>query len=211
MNLGQLINRLRQEDPNRQVPIGFCNPHSHRGDYSELAFEIAVDLEVRALLSAAEYAINRDFEGYKGGSYRMTLETDCYLVEDNSRSGIEIDDSLLDRILVQTGSVTTFKPIKTLKQRLFDTPVYPACYTCGDSGRGKPTLEYPDGEDCPDCDELVMTHNRLNQEKEDRERSGYILAMRLLQSDLELDDAEMGAIAYFTKPEVMRRVLRTMK
>lgn len=26
-----------------------------------------------------------------------------------------------------------------------------ACPTCGGSGRGKPTLEYPDGEDCPDC------------------------------------------------------------
>jgi len=56
-----------------------------------------------------------------------------------------------------------------------------------------------------------MTHNRLNQEKEDRERSGYVLAMRLLQSDLDLDDLEMGAIAQFTQPEVMRQVLRAMK
>jgi len=39
MNLGQLINRLKQEDLNRKIPIGFCNPHSHRGDYSELAFD----------------------------------------------------------------------------------------------------------------------------------------------------------------------------
>ena len=211
MNLGQLIDRLHQEDPNREIPIGFCNPHSHRSDYSTLAFTVELGSSIRSLLSAAEYAVDQDFEGYKGGVYRMTLETECYLTESTSRSGIEIDDLLLNRILLQTGSITTFKPIKTLKQRLFDTPVYPACYTCGDSGRGEPTLEYPDGEDCPDCDELVMTHNRLNQEKEDRERSGYVLAMRLLQSDLELDDAEMGAIAYLTKPEVIRRVLRAMK
>ena len=71
------------------------------------------------------------------------------------------------------------------------------------SGRGEPTLEYPDGEDCPDCAHPM--------EMEDFERSGYILAMRLLQSDLVLDDLEMGAIAQFTQPEIMRLVLRAMK
>lgn len=31
--------------------------------------------------------------------------------------------------------------------------VHPTCATCGDSGRGAPTLSEPDGEDnaCPDC------------------------------------------------------------
>ena len=185
MNLGQLIERLKREDPNREIPIGFCNPHSHRGDYSQLAFEVELEVTIRSLLSAAEHAVNRDFEGYKGGSYRMTLETECYLTSDQSMSGIKIDTALLDRLLLNPSSD------------------WRACYTCGDSGRGEPTLEYPDGEDCPDCAHPM--------EMEDFERSGYILAMRLLQSDLDLDDVEMGAIAQFTQPEVMRRVLRAMK
>lgn len=170
MKLSELIDRLNQENPNRNIPIGFCNPHSHRGDYSELAFEVAIDLDVRALLSAAEYAVNQDFEGYKGGTYRMTMETECYLTEEKSRSGIEIDTALLDRLLLNPNS--------------------------DDRGNSK------------DGDEIVMVHNRLCRGKEALENAGYDLAMCLLQSDLELDDTDMSAIAYFTQPDVMRRVLR---
>lgn len=99
MNLGQLIERLKREDHNREIPIGFCNPHSHRGDYSQLAFEVELEVAIRSLLSAAEHAVNRDFEGYKGGTYRMTLETECYLTSDQSMSGIEINTALLDQLL----------------------------------------------------------------------------------------------------------------
>lgn len=99
MNLGKLIDRLQKEDPNREVPIGFLNPCSHRGDYSELSFQVELDITIHDLLSAAESAVNRDFEGYKGGTYRMTLDTPCYLTTDYSRSGIEIDEELLDRLI----------------------------------------------------------------------------------------------------------------
>lgn len=57
----------------------------------------------------------------------------------------------------------------------------------------------------------IMERDQLAEKMEEFERSGYILAMRLLQSDLDFDDVEMGAIAQFTQPEVMRRVLRAMK
>jgi len=36
--------------------------------------------------------------------------------------------------------------------------------------------------------------------------SGYIIAMKLLQSHLKLDDREMAACAEFTKPEIIRCV-----
>lgn len=191
MNLGQLINRLQQEDPNRIIPIGFCNPHSYRGCYSELAFEIELNTNIRSLLSSAEYAVDEDFEGYKGGIFRMTTGTDCYLVVDHSCSGIEIDTALLDRLLLNQNS---------------DGRV---CSTCGDSGRGKPTLSEPDGEDCHDC--VKKQPPRLRLENEACETHGYILAMRLLRSDLDLDNLEMSAITQFTQPEVIRRVLRAMK
>jgi len=45
-------------------------------------------------------------------------------------------------------------------------------------------------------------------DNEEYERCGYILDMRLLQSDIDLDDAELCAIVQFTRPEVMRRVLK---
>lgn len=57
----------------------------------------------------------------------------------------------------------------------------------------------------------IMERDQLAEKMEEFERSGYILAMRLLQSDLDFDDVEMGAIAQFTQPEVMLRVLRAMK
>lgn len=99
MNLGQLIKRLKREDHNRKIPIGFCNPHSHRGDYSELAFDVELDTDIRSLLSAAEYAVDQDFEGYKGGMYRMTLETECYLTTSKAMCGIEINTALLNQLL----------------------------------------------------------------------------------------------------------------
>jgi len=177
MNLNQLINRLRQEDPNRQVPIGFCSPHSHRGDYSELAFDVELDTDVRGLLSAAEYAVDQDFEGYKGGSYRMTLETECYLTSDQSMSGIKIDTALLDQLL-------------------FVNPISDDCVIVHKDYISR-LIERDEKHD--------------NSTSTNNEQAGYVLAMRLLQSDLDLDDLEMGAIAQFTQPEVMRRVLRAMK
>ena len=44
-----------------------------------------------------------------------------------------------------------------------------------------------------------------------REKAGYILAMSLLQSGLDLNDEEMAACAEFTQPEVIRRVLKEIK
>ncbi len=63
---------------------------------------------------------------------------------------------------------------------------------------------------------LYETQESLRQERElikatDHERAGYVLAMRLLQSSLELDDEEMSACAEFTQPEVIQRVLKAMR
>jgi len=78
-----------------------------------------------------------------------------------------------------------------------------------------------DGSRFDKPNEVVQTHGVFSNvpalkvintnEATDEEQAGYVLAMRLLQSDLELEDLEMGAIAQFTQPEVMRRVLRAMK
>lgn len=73
----------------------------------------------------------------------------------------------------------------------------------------------PISDDCvivhKDYISRLMEKQNDNSTPTDEEKAGYVLAMRLLQSDLVLDDLEMGAIAQFTQPEVMRRVLRAMK
>lgn len=188
MTLRELIERLKKEDPTRRIPIGFCNPHSYRGCYSDLAFEVEFNIDIGSLLGSAEYAVNEEFDGCNGGKFTMIGITDCYLVADNYSIGIEIDEALLNRLLLNQDSEC------------------PICSTCGDSGRGKPTLSSPDGEDCPDC--VQKEPYQLHRVNEEYERCGYILAMRLLQSDIDLDDAELCAIVQFTRPEVMRRVLK---
>lgn len=79
MRLEQVIKRLEQEDPNRVCSRGFLNPHSYRGDYSELAFSPATDVTVGEMLAAARSAIGATYQGYKGGDYRMDEFTPCYI------------------------------------------------------------------------------------------------------------------------------------
>ncbi len=62
---------------------------------------------------------------------------------------------------------------------------------------------------------LYETRNQLKNIIEstnlEHQKAGYVLAMRLLQSDLELDDEEMLSCAEFTQPEIIQRVLKAMK
>lgn len=71
MDLEELIAFLSQRDPSIVVPLGFHEPHSYRGDYSELAFEPLENTTVGAMLECAKSALGQTFEGYKGGDYKM--------------------------------------------------------------------------------------------------------------------------------------------
>ena len=57
------------------LPYALVNPHSYRGIYQDLAFEIAVNVNIVKALETAEYPIGRYFEGYKGGWYEMKYST----------------------------------------------------------------------------------------------------------------------------------------
>ncbi len=71
MYLSELIEFLEARNPDIAVPLGFHNPHSYRGDYSELAFEPLENTTVGALLACAKSALGQTYEGYKGGDYKM--------------------------------------------------------------------------------------------------------------------------------------------
>lgn len=75
LTLGQVIAKLRAYDPNHVVPVGFGEPASWRGDYSELAFEPVTNTTAGAMLGHAVLALGKTFEAYKGGLYRMDENT----------------------------------------------------------------------------------------------------------------------------------------
>lgn len=80
MNLGQLIDGLRGvKEQDRKVPKGFTKAHSWRGVYAELAFEPANDVTVASMLKCAEDAIGPTFEGWKGGDYTYTRDTEIHI------------------------------------------------------------------------------------------------------------------------------------
>ncbi len=81
MTLGELITALKKEDSNKIVPLGFGNPHSYRGYYEDLSFEPIKNITVGRMLSEAESALGKTFQGYKGGDYTMSEYTSIWLAE----------------------------------------------------------------------------------------------------------------------------------
>ncbi len=81
MTLGTLIAALERMDGTMLVE-GLCYPHSYRGYYSDLAFSISEDRRpVADVLAMARGCMNRTFEGYKGGTYRMESNTPLWIAE----------------------------------------------------------------------------------------------------------------------------------
>lgn len=79
MKLEQLITFLQQYPADKVVPLGFCNPHSYRGNFWDLAFEPRENVTVGEMLAVAENAVGKSFVGYKGGKFKMGRDTECYL------------------------------------------------------------------------------------------------------------------------------------
>lgn len=101
LSLGELIAALEKvEDKDRVVPIGFHRPHSYRGYYRDLAFEVTENSPtVRDMLDAARSALGKTFQGWKGGDFAMGEHTDVWLVEEQGDCGESLGAVLLDRLL----------------------------------------------------------------------------------------------------------------
>ena len=78
MTLAQLIEVLEAHDQSIVVN-GFCNPHSYRGYYEELAFEPAECVTVASMLRCARESVGKTFSGYKGGEYVMHEQVGVWL------------------------------------------------------------------------------------------------------------------------------------
>lgn len=100
ISLGELINRLKNE-PNQQkrVKVGFNNPHSYRGFYEQLAFEVAHGKTVQDMLEEATSALGATYQGYKGGYFKMREYTEVWLVAQEGSQGETLGAVLLEFML----------------------------------------------------------------------------------------------------------------
>lgn len=91
MTLGQLIAELEKLPPERTV-VGFGDPHSYRGYYSDLAFKpIEDEITVIHLLTICrEECMGQKFQGYKGGDFYMTAETPVWISDWGCASGMRL-------------------------------------------------------------------------------------------------------------------------
>lgn len=73
MTLGEMIDILQSLPAAAKVGLG--TPHSYRGFYEQLAFAPCEPRPVADVLATARECVGAVFEGYKGGSYKMNLNT----------------------------------------------------------------------------------------------------------------------------------------
>jgi len=101
MNLGELIDRLKQSPPLNDVRISGMyrgTPNrvtSYRGYYEDLGIvpdrrEDVQPLNVSGVIRLLEFAIGQEFTGYKGGEFVMSRSTRVWVSEYGSASGLSV-------------------------------------------------------------------------------------------------------------------------
>lgn len=96
MHLYELIEYLEKEPQDKIIPLGFHEPHSYRGYYQDLAFEPKENITIAEMLMAVKGALDKTFEGYKGGDFIMNKYTDCWISHYGESQGQKIGIILMD-------------------------------------------------------------------------------------------------------------------
>lgn len=103
MNLGEIISKLETMNPDNQIMIEKGGAEftpglfgSYRGYYEDLGLSV-LDLNenhqtVQDFLNKCNECIGKQFEGYKGGLYTMTILTDLWCSEYGAAEGWKIYD-----------------------------------------------------------------------------------------------------------------------
>jgi len=82
LTLGELINLLKELPAKTKVMNSMTEPHSYRGFYGDIAFTfVPTESTVGEQLKLAESVLNKEFTGYKGGTFKMTSNTVCWSAE----------------------------------------------------------------------------------------------------------------------------------
>jgi hypothetical protein len=98
MTLLEMIEALKSLPPNFMVPLE--NPHSYRGYYDELAFEVGEPRPVQDVIADAENVYGKTFTGYKGGEYEYGDYTPVHVASYGS-TGEELTQDFFDKIILQ--------------------------------------------------------------------------------------------------------------
>lgn len=140
MTLGHLIRELEARPQDRAVAVGFGNPHSYRGDYSELAFEPVHSTTIGQMLAAAREALGATYQGYKGGYYTMSEYTPCWLAMEGHSDGEGIGPVLIDFMCGPKPEAQAAKPcpfcggLAVTVCYIADDETYAVCSGCGATG-----------------------------------------------------------------------------
>lgn len=81
MRLEEVIKVLESAPRDRVVAHGLGKAMSYRGYYDQLAFEPKDNVTVGEMLDEARSAVDKVFDGYKGGEYKMYDFTECWIAE----------------------------------------------------------------------------------------------------------------------------------
>ena len=81
MKLRDVISTLEAMPPDKVLSPGFGAADSYRGYYHEIAFAPLPSATVAEMLEHARAANGATYSGYKGGEYRMDLDTNCNVAE----------------------------------------------------------------------------------------------------------------------------------
>ena len=100
LTLGQLIKLFEQVHGDAIVEFDSGghprNAHSYRGYYSDLAFvKSAKQITVKEFESACQKALNKTFEGWKGGDYVMDEKTPLWVSGIGDADSVAITDVLI--------------------------------------------------------------------------------------------------------------------
>jgi len=77
-DLGELIDLLKTLPQAATLREGICNPHSYRGYYDRVAFELRQNT-VAESLEAARSAVGATYQGWKGGEFPMHRLTEVHI------------------------------------------------------------------------------------------------------------------------------------
>lgn len=78
MTLGALADALAALPAAKRIP-SLINPDSYRGFYEHIAFEEGPPAPASDVAAAVRWEIGADYEGWKGGTYRMAADTPVHI------------------------------------------------------------------------------------------------------------------------------------
>ena len=101
MNVKEVLEKLKEYDILQKLSRSLVNPHSYRGDYSEIGFvEHIESTTVGEMITTISGVIGTTYTGWKGGNFTMSEYSNCYIAEKGS-CGRELTEDFIELIVLE--------------------------------------------------------------------------------------------------------------